>query len=385
MEKERKNKPDTDNSDAIKEEPGGSNKKCCQVQDWNTEYKNSIKSIDELVKCIPLGPFEKQVLRIVSKTYHLRITPYYLSLISNIFDANDPVRRQCIPSIEEIKENAHDSIDPLAEEKTSPQSCLVHRYPNRVLLIVTGRCFMYCRHCTRKRLWQKNQLEPTLKDIDKALDYVRLNPQIREVVVSGGDPLTLATERLDYILHSISKIKSVEVIRIGSRAPVVLPQRIDDSLCSMLEKYQNLWMNVQFNHPREITPESEEACRKLQKRGIVLSNQSVLLKGINDDPEVMKELCHKLQSIRIRPYYLFQCDPVVGASHFRTSVFKGVDIIEKMRGYTSGMCIPTFVVDGIEGKGKVPLSPNYLVSLSPEGLTLRNFKNEIFFYNNPAE
>ena len=239
---------------------------------------------------------------------------------------------------------------------------------------------MYCRHCTRKRLWNKKCIDPTLADIGKALDYVRNTPQIREIVVSGGDPLTVNTERLDFILSEIAKIPTVEAVRIGTRTPVVLPSRIDERLCKMLSKYDNLWMNVQFNHPREITEESAAACRRLQRCGIPLSNQSVLLKGVNDDPQVMLDLCHKLQSIRVRPYYLFQCDPVIGASHFRTSVVSGIDIVEHMRGHTGGMCVPTFVVDGIDGHGKVPVGPNYLLSMNDEGVTLRNYENRVFFY-----
>jgi lysine 2,3-aminomutase len=195
----------------------------------------------------------------------------------------------------------------------------------------------------------------------------------------------LATERLDYILSSIARIKSIETIRIGTRALVVLPQRIDESLCKVLKKYENLWVNTQFNHPLEVTPYAIEACRKLQSCGIPISNQSVLLKGINDDTNLMISLCQKLQSIRVRPYYLYECDPVIGASHFRTSIWKGIEIIERMRGYTSGMCIPNFVVDGPEGKGKIPIGPNYLLSISPEGVTLRNYNNETFFYYNPKD
>ncbi|HNX90405.1 MAG TPA: KamA family radical SAM protein [Candidatus Omnitrophota bacterium] len=350
---------------------------------WQTAAKNSIQSVDNLANYVNLGKEELPVLKQVAKLFHVRATHYYLSLIEDPYDTEDPIRKQAVPAVEELKEDIHEKMDPLAEEKTSPFSCLVHRYPDRALLIVTSRCFMYCRHCTRKRIWREKITEPTLRDIDKALGYVKDNTQIREVVISGGDPFTLSTERLDCILAAVSKCTNVEVVRIGTRAPVVLPQRIDDNLCKVLEKYDNLWINVQFNHPREITPESAEACRKLQKCGIPVSNQSVLLKGINDSPEIMMELCHKLQSIRVRPYYLFQCDPVVGASHFRTSIWEGIHIMEKMRGHTGGMCVPTFVVDGIDGKGKIPLSPNYLVSTSDDSVTLRNYKNEVFDYYNP--
>ncbi len=350
---------------------------------WSTSCKNAIKSVEELAKFLPLDETEKETLRNVTKTYHIRITDYYLSLIQNPYDKEDPIRKQCVPDVQEIQEGVYEKLDPLGEMRTSPLKCLVHRYPDRALLIVTNRCFMYCRHCTRKRIWGKNIPEPTLQEINRAVDYLRVHREIREVIVSGGDPFILPTEKLDYILSLLSKVESLEVIRIGTRTPVVFPERIDDSLCRMLEKYENLWVNTQFNHPREITAEARLACRKLQKAGIPMSNQSVLLKGVNDNPEVMLELCHTLQSIRVRPYYLFECDAVVGAAHFRTSIFKGVEIIEKMRGHTGGMCVPTFVVDGEDGKGKIPLQPNYLLSLSEEGVTLRNYKNETFFYPNP--
>jgi lysine 2,3-aminomutase len=351
--------------------------------DWLSAYKNSIKSVDELSRYIPLEDQEKKVIKQVCKLFHMRVTEYYLSLIQNPYNLEDPIRKQCIPDVREIKEDLYQKLDPLGEEKTSPTRCLVYRYPDRALLLVTNSCFTYCRHCTRKRLWHKSCCEPTLRDIQDALSYVKKHPSIREIIVSGGDPLTLPTQRLDYILSLIANIESVEVIRIGTRAPVVLPQRIDEELCHTLEKYPNLWINTQFNHPREITTYAEEACRKLQRLGIPISNQSVLLRGINDEPEVMKRLCQKLQRIRVRPYYLFQCDAVVGASHFRTSVWKGIEIIEKMRGHTSGMCIPTFVVDGEDGKGKIPLSPQYLLSTTSEGIILRNHNNETFFYFNP--
>ena len=367
------------------EEPGGSSHGSEIDNNWHSGYKYSLKNIKELSRYIPLEGREKLLLRRIIKTYHMRIPLYYLSLIEDLSNPLDPIRRQCVPTIEELSEGVQETIDPLGEERTSPTSCLVHRYPDRVLLIVTSRCFMYCRHCTRKRLWKTNDFVPTLKDIEHAIRYIRGNRNIREVIISGGDPLTLPTERLDHILYSISSVKHIEVIRLGTRALVVLPQRIDECLCRALEKYENLWINTQFNHPREVTTEAIGACRELQRCGIPISNQSVLLRGVNDDPQVMIELCHRLQSIRVRPYYLFQCDPVIGSSHFRTSLFKGIEIIEKMLGHTSGMCIPTFVVDGIGGKGKVPLGPNHLVSASSKGVVLRNYNNEMFFYENPGE
>lgn len=377
---------------AVQEEPGGCKDEyggrrhsTIKEDNWCAAYKNSITTIEDLAKFIPLKEEDIESLRQVVNTYHMRIPPYFFSLIQEPENPLDPIRMQSVPSCEEIRSGLDEDIDPLGEEKTSPVPHLVHRYPDRVLLLVTGRCFMYCRHCTRKRLWREKTSEPTLKEIESSLRYVKANREIREVVISGGDPLTLPTERLDYILSAVAHLPNVEAIRIGTRAPVVLPQRVDKSLCAVLGNYDNLWINVQFNHPREITPHSIAACKRLQRSGIPISNQSVLLKGINDDPEIMMELCHKLQAIRVRPYYLFECDPVVGASHFRTSVFKGVEIIKRMRGYTSGMCIPTFVVDGIDGKGKVPLAPDYLVSASDEGVLLRNYRDELFFYHHPGK
>jgi lysine 2,3-aminomutase len=313
------------------------------------------------------------------------ITPYYFSLIEDINNESDPIRKQCIPTISELSDHYTEEVDPLSEEETSPVSCLVHRYPDRVLLIVSNRCFMYCRHCTRKRIWKNNLPQPTMKDINKALSYVKANKKIREVIISGGDPLRLSSQRIDSILAAVARCENIEAMRIGTRAPVVCPSRIDDELLQVLSKYKNLWINVQFNHPREITIQSEEACRKIQRCGIPISNQSVLLKGINDDAKTMLELCHKLQNIRVRPYYLFQCDPVIGTSHFRTDVGKGIEIIEAMRGHTGGMCVPTFVVDGIKGKGKIPLGPDYLLSKSDNGLMLRNYKKEAFYYPNPKK
>ncbi len=351
---------------------------------WQAEYKESVATFSQLQPVLGSGE-ETLALKQVIDTYHVRVPHYYLSLIKDLNDPDDPIRKQCVPSSLELADADTSMVDPLSEESMSPLSCLVHRYPDRVLLLVTGRCFMYCRHCTRKRLWRCGVPEPTLDDIQSALEYVRQNKQIREVIISGGDPLTLPTERLEYILSAVSKIPAIQSVRIGTRAPVVLPSRIDKQLCGILPKFSKLWINMQFNHPREITAASTAACRKLQRCGIPLSNQSVLLRGINDDPAVMLQLCQALQSIRVRPYYLFECDPVVGASHFRTSVLKGIEIIEKMRGHTGGMCVPTFVVDGVGGKGKIPLGPNYLLSLAPGRLVLRNYKNESFVYQHPCE
>lgn len=370
----------------VEEEPGSSCVRTNRVEvKWITQYKSSIKNIDELSKFLPFKEDEKLSLKQVEEIYPMRIPHYYLSLVKDILDVNDPVRKQCVPSAGELTQERNEDMDPLTERAMSPVPCLVHRYPDRALLLVTGCCFMYCRHCTRKRLWGKDKVDPSLDDIKAALDYIKANKRIREVIISGGDPFILSTERLDYILSSVAAIDNIEVIRIGTRAPVVIPQRVDRNLCAMLKKYSNLWVNVQFNHFNEITEESAAACAKLIRCGIPVSNQSVLLKGINDSPEAMTKLCQKLQSIRVRPYYLFQCDLVVGTSHFRTPVSQGIEIIEKMRGYTSGMCVPTFVVDGVKGKGKVPLQPDYLVSLTAQGAVLRSYSGEVFEYKSGCD
>ena len=378
---------DTMNSeDSLEEDPGGSSyeakNSCNAILDFKTKWpgdKEFISSAVDLSLYMPLGEKQFSRLKKVAETYQIRIPLYYFSLIDSISDENDPIGKQCLPHPDELKGDSFESEDPLAEKENSPFSCLVHRYPDRALLLVTNRCFMYCRHCTRKRIWNKDAIEPTLKDINEALDYVRRTPKIREVIVSGGDPLTLPTEQLGNILSRIYSCNNVKVIRIGTRAPVVFPQRIDEGLCKMLESYDNLWVNVQFNHPREITPQAVSACKRLQRIGIPVSNQSVLLKGVNDNLQVMKELCQKLQEIRVRPYYLFQCDPVRGTAHFRTSPWQGREIIKKLQGFTSGMCVPTFVIDGVGGKGKIPFGPNYLVSSSDKGVVLKNYNDELFF------
>ncbi|MBU1087341.1 MAG: KamA family radical SAM protein [Candidatus Omnitrophica bacterium] len=345
--------------------------------------KKLIATAEQLAKFINFDATTRKALIEIIKQYHMLIPPYYFSLIKDPNDENDPIRKQCVPALEELFSNSMEREDPLGEKKTSVTNILVHRYPDRVLLISTSRCFMYCRHCTRKRLWQNNNVEPTLAEIHSSLEYVRAHKEIREIIISGGDPLTLNQERLDWILEQASNIEHIQSIRIGTRTPVVFPERITKSLCRILGKYDKLWINLQFNHPREITPESTAACQMLQKSGIPLSNQSVLLKGVNDSVEVMKELCQKLQAIRVRPYYIFQCDEVVGASHFRTSIFRGIEIIEHLRGHTSGMCVPRFVVDGPNGKGKIPLDPQYLLSMTPNKVVLRNYNNEVFEYHNP--
>jgi lysine 2,3-aminomutase len=352
-------------------------------RDWRWHFRNRITSIDRLSHFIPLSTGERAQLQLVVKRYPLSITPYYLSLI-NPEDPGDPIRRQAIPSVLEMALNSMGMEDPLAEKEDSVVPGMVHRYPDRVLMVITDICPMLCRHCTRKREWQHGGWVRTEAEIEAMLDYLRRNEDIRDVVISGGDPLSLSTSRLENIISRVRGIRHIEIIRIGTRFPVVLPQRIDDELCAMLSKYGPIWLNTHFNHPHEITPESAAACDRLLRSGIPVNNQSVLLRGVNDNVETMLKLCQGLLRIKVRPYYLFQCDEVRGTEHLRTPVDTGIKIIEGMRGHTSGLAIPTFVVDLVQGGGKVSLQPNYVLSQTQEELLLRNYEGNVYRYRNPG-
>ncbi|MFA4835600.1 MAG: KamA family radical SAM protein, partial [Dehalococcoidia bacterium] len=332
---------------------------------------------------IPLSAKELGRLKLVTAQYPLAITPHYLSLI-NPCDPDDPIRRQAVPAFEEVALAGMGWEDPLEEKRDSVVPGLVHRYPDRVLMVLTDICPMLCRHCTRKREWRNGEWVRTPTEIEAMLDYIRKNKNVRDVILSGGDPLTLSTSHLEKVISKIRQIPHVEIIRIGSRFPVVLPQRIDDELCSMLSKYGPIWLNTHFNHPREITPESARACDRLVRAGVPVNNQTVLLRGVNDNVATQMKLCHGLLKIKVRPYYLFQADMVQGTEHLRTSVDTGIKIIEGMRGHTSGLAIPTYVIDLPEGGGKVPLQPNYVISQTEEGLILRNRQGHIFQYRNPV-
>jgi lysine 2,3-aminomutase len=273
--------------------------------------------------------------------------------------------------------------DPLAEEEHSVVPGLVHRYPDRALMVLTDICPMLCRHCTRKREWRRGGWVRNRAEIDAMLDYLRRTPQVRDVLISGGDPLTLATRHLEDVIARVRQIKHVEIIRIGSRSPVVLPQRIDAELCDMLSKYGPIWLNTHFNHPNEITPEAAAACERLLRAGVPVNNQTVLLRGVNDSVETITKLCHGLLMIRVRPYYLFQCDEVQGTEHLRTPVETGIRIIERMRGFTSGLAVPSFAVDLVEGGGKVILNPNYVLSMTGGELLVKNYQGRVFRYRNP--
>lgn len=355
-----------------------------QWNDWKWQLSNRIESLEQLENMIDLTEKEREGIKKSLETIRMGITPYYLSIM-NPEDPKCPVRMQAVPSINELHNSAADQLDPLHEDGDSPVPGLTHRYPDRVLLLVTDMCSMYCRHCTRRRFaGQKDQALP-MERIEKAIDYIRNTPQVRDVLLSGGDPLLLSDDKLEYIISKLREIEHVEIVRIGSRTPVVLPQRITPQLCEMLKKYHPIWINTHFNHSKEITPEAKKACNMLADAGIPLGNQSVLLRGINDCVHVMKRLVQDLVRMRVRPYYIYQCDLSMGLEHFRTPVSKGIEIIEGLRGHTSGYAVPTFVVDAPGGGGKTPVMPNYVISQSPDKVILRNFEGVITTYTQPTE
>lgn len=350
--------------------------------DWKWQFRNRITTVEQLTKFISLPTQEQERLKFVTSRYPLSITPYYLSLI-NPDDPDDPIRRQAVPSYEETAWAGIGQEDPLAEQEDSVVPGLVHRYPDRVLMVLTNICPVLCRHCTRKREWCHGGWVRPCSDIELMLSYIRRNPAIRDVIISGGDSLTLSTGRLEKVLQQLRAIEHVEIIRIGTRFPVVLPQRIDDELCSMLSQYGPIWVNTHFNHPREITPASAAACDRLLRSGIALNNQAVLLRGVNDSVETQTRLCHGLLKIKVRPYYLFHTDDVQGTEHLRTTIETGINIIAGMRGYTSGLAIPAFVIDLPGGGGKVTLQPDYLVSTSDSEYVFRNYQGRVFRCRNP--
>jgi lysine 2,3-aminomutase len=350
--------------------------------DWRWQMRNRLNTAEEFEKVLPLTDSERKALN-TPDLFRVDITPYFVSLIDPD-DPNDPVRRQTIPQAEEIVPFTGMMEDSLAEDQHSPVPGLVHRYPDRVLMLVTTQCASYCRFCTRSRLVGDAHRAPNSSDFERQLAYIAATPEIRDVLISGGDPLTLPDHLLERILSRLREIPHVEVIRIGTRVPGFLPQRITPELTTMLAKYHPLWMNIHFNHPKELTPEVAEALARLANAGIPLGSQTVLMAGINDCPNVMMALMHRLVRLRVRPYYLYQCDLVHGAGHFRTPVAKGLEIMEALRGHTSGFAIPTFVIDAPEGGGKVPLLPNYLLSMSESKVVLRNYEGFITAYTQPT-
>lgn len=355
-----------------------------QWDDWKWQVSHRITTVEELEQVIELTGNEKQGIKDCLGTLRMAITPYYASLIDPQ-NPDGPLRKQAIPLPLEIEKSKCDMDDPLHEEADSPIKGLTHRYPDRVLFLITDQCAMYCRHCTRRRMAGSTDNALPREDLQKAVDYIKRTHQVRDVLISGGDSLLVGDDTIEFILGSLKAIPHVEVIRFGTRTPVVLPQRITRELCGLLRKYHPVWLNTHFNHPEEITPEAKEACEKLADSGIPLGNQTVLLKGVNDCPYIIRKLVRELVKIRIRPYYLYQCDLSSGIEHFRTTVSKGIEIIELLRGHTSGFSVPTYVVDAPGGGGKIPVFPQYLISQSADKVILRNYEGIICSYTEPAD
>jgi len=354
-----------------------------QWDDWKWQVKNRISNVAELEKYFPLDPAEKETIRLVLGQFRMAITPYYLTLI-NPENKQDPIRLQAVPGVGELHVGAHDLNDPLHEDGDMVAPGLTHRYPDRVLFLITDMCSMYCRHCTRRRFAGQKDVGSSMNNVELALEYIRNHPEVNDVLLSGGDALLVSDEKLEYIISKLREIDHVGVIRIGSRTPVVMPQRITPKLVNMLKKYHPIWLNTHFNHPKELTPEAKKALDMLSDAGIPLGNQSVLLRGVNDCVNIMKKLVKRLIQLRVRPYYIYQCDLSKGIEHFRTPVSKGIEIIEGLRGHISGIAVPTFVVDAPGGGGKIPVMPNYVISQAPGKTILRNYEGRISTYYGPT-
>ncbi|MFZ2356263.1 MAG: KamA family radical SAM protein [Candidatus Omnitrophota bacterium] len=350
-------------------------------EDWHWQLKNIIRSREVLSQIIRLTVEEEKGIDKAKGRLSMAITPYWATLMDPE-DPTCPIRRQAVPVSSESIISPHEMVDPCAEDRDSPAPHLVHRYPDRVLLLATDHCAMYCRHCTRRRLVGEHGQEETNPQtkFDAAVEYIKENRKIRDVLISGGDPLILEDEEIEDLIKKIRSISHVEFLRIGTRIPVTLPQRVTEKLVNMLKKYSPIWMSIHFNHPKEITKRSKIACDMLSDAGIPLGSQSVLLKGINDRPYIIKKLVHELLQVRVRPYYIYQCDPVRGTQHFRTPVAVGINIMEKLRGHTSGYAVPTYVIDGPGGGGKIPVGPNYVLSQAKGKYVLRNYKGKIYTY-----
>ncbi|OGX26227.1 MAG: lysine 2,3-aminomutase [Omnitrophica WOR_2 bacterium RIFCSPHIGHO2_01_FULL_48_9] len=351
-------------------------------EDWRWQLRNRIRTKDVLSKLINLTPEEEKGIDGAGTKLTMSIPPYFASLIDPE-DPQCPIRLQSVPQAFELETSPEEMADPCGEDKNSPVHGLVHRYPDRVLFLVNEMCAMYCRYCTRSRMVGDGNRTLSTATYKAALDYIRSNKKIRDVLISGGDPLTLSDNTLEFLIKSLKEIPHVEFVRIGTRIPVTLPQRVTLDLVRMLKKYSPIWMSIHFNHPKEITKRVKFACDLLADSGIPMGSQTVLLKGINDKPAVMKKLMHELLKIRVRPYYIYQCDPILGSKHFRTSVATGINIIEKLRGHTTGYAVPTYVIDGPGGGGKIPIMPDYILSKGDGKYTLRNFAGKEYTYYDP--
>jgi lysine 2,3-aminomutase len=348
-------------------------------QDWNWQLKNRITTAAQLEQFMTLTFEEKAGCAFANHKLALAITPYFFNLIDRQ-DPACPIRRQVIPRSDEMVVSEEEMLDSLGEDAHSPVPGLVHRYPDRVLFLVTDRCAAYCRYCTRSRLVSNAQDYNFHPEYERGLRYIEAHPEVRDVLLSGGDPLLLSDRKLDHLLGRLRAIKHVEFIRIGSRIPVFLPQRITPELCELFKKHGPIWMSIHVNHPRECTQELREACERLAFAGVPLGNQSVLLKGVNDDPDVMKALVHRLLRMRVRPYYLYQMDLITGGSHFKVDVRKGIEIIRALRGHTTGYAVPQYVIDAPGGGGKVPINPEYIESITEDEVVFKNYQGETFRY-----
>lgn len=346
--------------------------------DWKWQIRNSFTSLRQLASFVELSGTEKEVLFSSGVHLPLRVTPYYASLLLNP-ESGTAIRKAMVPGIEELTLSPGEHADPLNEEATSPVPHIVHRYPDRVLFLATGFCSAYCRYCTRTHMVAKEKIHFN-HDWEQAINYIRQHSEIRDVLISGGDPLTMPTSMLKNLLTELRSIPHVEILRIGTKVPVVLPQRITPELTRMLKQFHPLMISIHFMHPAELTPETSEACARLADAGIPLGSQTVLLKGINDQVETMKKLMQGLLKIRVRPYYLYQCDPIPGSAHFRTPVSKGIEIIQGLRGFTSGYAVPNFVIDAPGGGGKIPLIPDYFQGKADGNIVLKNYEGKTFYY-----
>ena len=355
--------------------------------DWNSfgwQMKHRISDPETLAAFLPMTDLDLQRLKLASTKVRWAISPYYLSLIDFENFLHSPIYQQAVPSVLEIKDQTGKE-DPMGEETTNPAPCITRRYPDRLIINVTNQCGMYCRHCQRRRNFGETDHHAAKSDLQAALQYIRENKEIRDVLITGGDALMLSNQTIDWLLSELDAMEHVEIKRLGTRAPVTLPQRITPELCEVLKKHPPLYINTQFNHPLEVTPEAKAACDRLVEAGVVLGNQAVLLKGINDEPNIMKKLNQELLRIRVRPYYIFHAKQVKGTAHFMTSVQTGLDIMKKLRGFTSGLAVPTYIINAPDGHGKTPVNPEYMLSMNESEVVMKTWQGTLFHYPNHAD
>lgn len=350
-------------------------------EDWHWQLRNRIYTLDQLKQVIELTPEEEEGVAKRDGRLVMAIPPYWAALMDPK-DPNCPIRKQAVPVSGEFNIAEHDMKDPCGEDSDMPVPGLVHRYPDRVLFLVTEQCAMYCRHCTRRRLVGVNH--GLMNNHEKTFAYLRAHTEVRDVLISGGDPLMMTDAKIAQVLSKLREIPHIEFIRIGSRTPVTMPQRVTPEFCEVVKQYKPIWMSLHFCHPKEVTPRLKKAMDMLSESGVPLGSQTVLLRGVNDDPLVMRKLMHELLKVRVRPYYIYQCDMAQGITHFRTSVETGIRIIESLRGHTTGYAVPTYVIDGPGGGGKIPVNPNYVVSIKDGEVTLRNFEGKTYIYYEPG-